>query len=247
MDASLLFFTAAIILVAGCVRGYGGFGFSMITVAGWSLVLPVDRIVPTVLMLEVGASLFLLPGAWSRVKWPVLARMLLGVALGTPLGVLLLGSVSPAWLKMAVAVIIFVLALLLRRGFVPRWKRNHAGTVAAGTASGLLNGAAAIGGPPAILFFFSSLSEAAVSRASLIAYFLVTDSMAAGACLAAGMLASDHARQALTMALPMVAGLLVGKRAFQHASENRFRQRVLICLMGLAVMMLIRAGWELVG
>ena len=69
MDASLLFFTALIILAAGCVRGYGGFGFSMITVAGWSLVLPVDRIVPTVLMLEVGASLFLLPGAWSRVNW----------------------------------------------------------------------------------------------------------------------------------------------------------------------------------
>ena len=246
MDASLFLFTALIILAAGCVRGYGGFGFSMITVAGWSLVLPVDRIVPTVLMLEVGASLFLLPGAWSRVNWPVLAWMLLGVALGTPLGVLLLGSVSPAFLKMAVAVLIFILALLLRRGFVLRRQPDRVGTVAAGAASGLLNGAAAIGGPPAILFFFSSLSEAAASRASLIAYFLVTDMMAAGTCLAAGMLAIDHAERALIMALPMVAGLLIGKRAFQRASEKRFRKRVLVCLMGLALMMVVRAIWETV-
>ena len=246
MDASLLFFTALIILAAGCVRGYGGFGFSMITVAGWSLVLPVDQIVPTVLMLEVGASLFLLPGVWSRVNWPVLAWLLLGVALGTPLGVLLLGSVAPAFLKMAVAVLIFILALLLRRGFVLRRQPDRAGTVVAGAASGLLNGAAAIGGPPAILFFFSSLAEAAASRASLIAYFLVTDSIAAGTCLAAGMLAGDHARQALIMVLPMVAGLLIGQRAFQRASEKRFRQRVLVCLMGLALMMLVRAIWEVV-
>ena len=246
METAFLLFTALVILVAGCVRGYGGFGFSMITVAGWSLVLPVDRIVPTVLMLEVGASLFLLPGVWSRVNWAVLAWMLLGVAAGTPLGVWLLGNLEPAPLKMAVAVIIFILALLLSKGFALRRRPGRAGTAAAGAASGILNGAAAIGGPPAILFFFSSLSEAAVSRASLIAYFLVTDVLAGGACLAAGLITLDHARQAALMVLPMVAGLLIGKRAFLRTSEAKFRQRVLVCLMGLAVVMLVRAIWEAV-
>ena len=55
MNAPLDLFTAVTILVAGCVRGYGGFGFSMITVAALSLVLPPERIVPMILILEVGA------------------------------------------------------------------------------------------------------------------------------------------------------------------------------------------------
>jgi len=244
MDAMLLLFAAFIVLVAGYVRGYGGFGFSMITVAGWSLVLPVAQIVPSVLMLEVGASLFLLPGAWSSVNWPVLASMLLGVAAGTPLGVWVLGNVAPAPLKIGVAVVIFILAWLLSRGFVLRRRPDRMQAIATGAASGILNGAAAIGGPPAILFFFSSPSGAAVSRASLIAYFLVTDILAAGACLAAGMITSEHAERALMMVVPMVAGLWIGKQAFRQSSEKRFRHRVLLYLMGLALMMLVRAAWE---
>jgi uncharacterized membrane protein YfcA len=233
-------------MAAGCVRGYGGFGFSMITVAGLSMVLPVDQIVPMVLMLEVGASLYLLPGVWAAVTWPVLAWMLLGVATGTPVGVWLLGSISPVVLKLCVAVIIFMLALLLRREFVLRHRPDRLQTLLTGAVSGTLNGAAAIGGPPAILFFFSSPTGASVSRASLIAYFLVTDLLAAGTCMMAGLITRGHVRQALILVLPMVAGLLIGKRGFQQTSEKRFRQRVLLCLMLLSLMTAARAIGEIV-
>ncbi|WP_319522465.1 sulfite exporter TauE/SafE family protein [uncultured Desulfosarcina sp.] len=246
MDAPLALFTAFTILVAGCVRGYGGFGFSMITVAALSLVLPPERIVPMILMLEVGASLLLLPGAWSSVNWPALAWMLLGVGIGTPLGVWLLGNVSPACMKTAVAAIIFALAFILRKGVVVKRQPGRAQTVVTGTASGILNGAAAIGGPPAVLFFFSSPAGAAVSRASLIAYFLLTDILAAGTCLAAGLMTVNHARQALLMLVPMAIGLLAGQRMFHRTSETVFRKRVLLCLMGLSVLTLIKALWEMI-
>jgi len=244
MDAFLVLFTAFTVLAAGCVRGYGGFGFSMISVAALSLVLPPERIVPMILMLEVGASLLLLPGAWSSVNWPALGWMLLGMGVGTPLGVWLLGNISPASLKMAVAAIIFALAFILRKGLVVRRRPGRAQTVVTGAASGILNGAAAIGGPPAILFFFSSPAGAAVSRASLIAYFLLTDILAAGTCLAAGLMTVDHVRQALWMLVPMAVGLLAGQRMFHRTSEAVFRRRVLLCLMGLSVLTLIRALWE---
>ncbi|HSO18596.1 MAG TPA: sulfite exporter TauE/SafE family protein, partial [Desulfosarcina sp.] len=120
MDEPLLLrgFAVVTVVVAGYVRGYGGFGFSMITVAALSLVMPPERIVPVVLILEVAASSFLLPGVWPAVDWRVLRRMLSGVAAGIPLGVWLLGSVPPAPMKMALALIIFTLALLLRQGIV---------------------------------------------------------------------------------------------------------------------------------
>jgi uncharacterized protein len=241
---ALMIYTMATVVVAGYVRGYGGFGFSMITVAALSLFFAPSQVVPVVLLLEVAASLFLMPGLWPSVAWPVLSWMLLGVVLGTPLGVWLLGSMSPLPMKIAVAAIIFMLALLLRRGFVVTRHLNRPETIAAGVAAGVLNGAAAIGGPPAILFFFSTPSGAAVSRASLILFFMVTDILAAGTCIAAGLLTPGHAGQALILALPMAAGLFWGKRAFLRTPETTFRKRALLYLMGLSVLMLLRAAYE---
>lgn len=239
---ALMLFFFATVLVAGYVRGYGGFGFSMITVAALSLFCAPAQVVPVVLLLEVAASLFLLPGTWRLVNWPILSWLLAGVAAGTPVGVWLLGNVSPAPMKMAVAVIIFTLALMLRQGFVVNRRLKRPETMAAGLASGVLNGAAAIGGPPAILFFFSSPVGAAVSRASLIAFFLVTDILAGGFCIAAGLMTPGHARQAVILALPMAAGLFLGKRAFIRTPETVFKKRVLLYLMILSLLTLVRSA-----
>lgn len=241
---SLLIFSSFTVAAAGYVRGYGGFGFSMITVAALSLVLPPTRIIPVIVLLEVAASLFLLPGIWQAVNWHALAWLLVGVAAGTPVGVWLLGIVPAAPMKMAVAMIIMVLAVLLKRGFFRRRRPNRLDTAAVGLASGLLNGAAAIGGPPAILFFFSSPAGATVSRASLIAFFLLTDTLAAGTCALAGLMTGEHVRNALIMAIPMIAGLFAGNRAFIRTSEVIFRRRVLLCLIGLSLLTLIRTAVE---
>jgi uncharacterized membrane protein YfcA len=239
---ALMLFFFATVLVAGYVRGYGGFGFSMITVAALTLVCSPAQVVPVVLFLEVAASLFLLPGIWRLVNWPTLSWLLAGVTAGTPVGVWMLKNVSAAPMKMVVAMIIFTLALMLRQGFVVKRRLKRPETMAAGLASGVLNGAAAIGGPPAILFFFSSPSGAAVSRASLVAFFLVTDILAAGFCAAAGLMNAGHARQALILALPMAAGLFLGKRAFVRTPETVFKKRVLLYLMILSLLTLARSA-----
>ena len=50
--SALLIFSFATVVVAGYVRGYGGFGFSMITVAALSLFFAPVQVVPVVLLLE---------------------------------------------------------------------------------------------------------------------------------------------------------------------------------------------------
>jgi hypothetical protein len=232
--------------VAGYVRGYGGFGFAMITVAALSLLFPLARVVPMVLLLDIGASLLLLPGVWRSVHWSALFWLLTGVMAGTPLGVWLLGTVPAAPMKLAVAAVIFVLALLMRQGWGHRRRSGRPAIFGLGTGlvSGVLNGAAAIGGPPAILFFFASPTGAAVSRASLIAFFLVTDILAALTCAAAGLMTVDDGRRALMLVLPLAAGLLADSRAFIRTPEERFRKRVLLYLMLLALLVVLRALQE---
>ena len=237
----LLILAAATVAAAGYVRGYGGFGFSMITVAAMSLVAAPSQVVPVVL-LEVCTSLFLLPGVWRQVNWPLLSMLLIGVAVGTPAGAWMLGNVSPATMKMAVAVIIFMLALLMRQGFMVKRRLRRPEMIAAGLTAGVLNDAAAIGGPPAILFFFSSPVGAAVSRSSLIAFFLMTDVLAVGVCIAAGLMTVNHVRHAMILAFPMVVGLFLGKRTFIGTPETVFRRRVMLYLMALSLLTMVRSA-----
>lgn len=73
-----------------------------------------------------------------------------------------------------------------------------------GGISGLFNGSAAIGGPPVILFFFSSPTHAHVSRASLIAFFLGSD-----------MIASGVFRRRVLLFLILLSGMLLAKSIWE--------------------------------
>ena len=69
-------------------------------------------------------------------------------------------------MTLALAVFVLLAAILLARGYALHALPGNAATFATGTASGLFNGGFGIGGPPVILFFFSSPAGAAVGRAS---------------------------------------------------------------------------------
>lgn len=57
-------YMGGVIFVGAVVRGFSGFGFSMIWVSGLTLVMPPAQAVPLILLSKVSTSLILLPGAW---------------------------------------------------------------------------------------------------------------------------------------------------------------------------------------
>jgi len=118
-------------------------------------------------------------------------------------------------------------------------------TVATGLASGLLNGSIGIGGPPVIMFFFGSPAGVATGRASMIAYFLITDVLALACQWHESLLNRDVLARALLYAPALGAGVWLGNRAFAAVNPERFRSWVLRLLMALAGLTGARALWEL--
>ncbi|MFH1980685.1 MAG: sulfite exporter TauE/SafE family protein [Pseudomonadota bacterium] len=227
--------------VAGLVRGYGGFGYSMTAVTGMSLVLEPVALVPAVILLEIAASGLLIVRVWRQVDWKALGRLSAGMIVTTPAGAFLLATVPAAPMTIAIAVAVMALAAMMRMGFALKRRPGAAATVGVGMLSGLLNGGGAIGGPPVVLFFFSSPAGAAISRASLIAYFLGTDLIAAGVLTGMGVMTREALRLAAVMLIPTTAGVLCGARMFQNASEQNFRRRVLSVLIVLSAVAVIKA------
>src|SRR5579883_3442256 len=160
---------------AAIVRGYSGFGFSLLAITALSLALPLTAIIPPVFMLEVAASLSLLRSVWGEIAWKPIGLLWLGCLIGTPAGVWLLASVPAAPMKIAFALAVLSAVALLGSGYVRGSRPGPAETVAAGGVAGLLNGAFGIVAPPVVIFFFNSPIGATISRASLIAFFIGTD------------------------------------------------------------------------
>ncbi len=240
LDPLSWFVVLTSVLVAALVRGYSGFGFAMIAVTGFSLVLPPSRAVPLVLILEVLASIQLLPQIRRQVDWPSLRWLLAGAVPATPLGVYLLASIPAAPLQIAIALIVLTLAITLLSGWAWQQMPGRTLTFATGTACGLLNGAAAIGGPPVIIFYLSSPAGVAVSRASIIAYFFGIDLFSLAIVSLQGLIFRETALIAMAALPPLFVGVGLGKRLFSRTDPERFRRGVLILLMAMSCAVLLR-------
>jgi uncharacterized membrane protein YfcA len=241
MQILSLAYAVVCVFGAAVVRGYSGFGFSMLAIVSLSLLLPPTQIVPSIFIMEVAASLHLLPAVWGDIHWPALRWLTLGSLLGTPFGVYALAHVPAAPMTLALALFVLLAAILLARGYALKSLPGAAATLATGTVSGLCNGGFGIGGPPVILFFFSSPAGAAVGRASMIAYFLLTDVTGLAWQGWNGLLDRATLWRALIFLPPLAAGIWLGNRGFQSADPGDFRRWVLRLLMLLALLTGARA------
>jgi uncharacterized membrane protein YfcA len=236
MQILIIAYVAVCVFGAAFVRGYGGFGFSMFAIVSLSVLLPPAEIVPSIFIMEVAASLHLLPGVWRDIHWRALFWLTMGCLVGTPFGVYALAHVPAVPMTLALALFVLVAAILLARGYALKSLPGPAVTFSTGTASGLLNGGFGIGGPPVILFFFSSPAGQAAGRASIIAFFLITDVTGLAWQSWNGLISLTTLWRALVFLPVLVAGVWLGNRGFLKADPAIFRRWVLRLLMLLALL-----------
>lgn len=240
MKLAVLIYSVVAVFLAAIVRGYSGFGFSLLTVTALSLALTPAEIVPSIFMLEIAASLHLLPGILKDVHWRSLLPLVTGCAIATPAGVYALARVPAPPMQIGLAMFVMATAILLWRGFALKKIPGFSGSVAVGAASGLFNGAFGIGGPPVILFYFSTPQAHAVGRASVIAFFVFTDTIGLVMLAREGLVTLDAAYRALAFVAPLLAGVWLGARAFKIAHPLVFRRIVLVLLAFLAALTAVK-------
>lgn len=240
LDLFSLIVTLISVFVAGIIRGYSGFGFAMVAVTSISLVLPPVQVVPIVLILEVLASVKLIPQVWRKIDWHSLRWLLPGSLLATPVGVYLLANLPAKPMRISISLLVLVAAILLLYGWAWRRMPGRPLILATGAACGILNGAAAIGGPPVILFYLSSPVAVTVSRASIIAYFLGIDGMSLLIASIHGLTTSKTLLMIAICLFPLYSGITVGSKMFIKTDKESFRHHVLVLLIILSVAGLLR-------
>lgn len=224
-------------------RGYSGFGFSAVLVSSWSLVTDPARAVVVALCLEICASMMQAFSVWSEIPWKRVGLLMAGAVIGTPVGVYLLAYAPREPLKMFIAGFVLVSAVLLLAGFKLSRSSNGAATAAVGVASGVANGAVAMGGLPVALFLTADGDEPRRIRAAVIAYFFLLD-LTGLFFLARQQLVTPETLSIAALSLPVVAaGVWLGGRHFLGTTPKVFRRATLLLLIAIAAIGLARALW----
>lgn len=232
---------AAAILVAAFVRGYSGFGYSAMVIAASSLVTNPLHFVAVVVILETAMSLQAAKGAGPHVDWRRVVFLMLGAAIGLPLGLWVLTGVSEDTARAVISGYVLVMCGVLLIGWRLRAEvRGAGGNVAAGVISGLAN-APGMGGLPIAAFFAAQPMQAAVFRATLIAYFPLLDLYSAPLYWWAGLVSWDTLWAAL-IALPLTfVGNWLGGRHFLNTDPQDFRRFAIVLLALLAGLGLLKS------
>ena len=243
----LLALSSAAIFLAAIVRGFSGFGFSLLSVTALSLILPVSQIVPSIFLLEIAASLNLIPGIWREIDWKSLRWLMLGYVVGLPLGAYVLIHAPQDPTQIVLGVFVIGTAIMMLRGFRLARTPGPAACTGTGVASGVLNGAFGIGGPPVVLFYFSTPAAAAIGRASVIFFFLFTDLLGIAYFATQGIVTQQSFVQFLVWIPALLIGVWIGAHGFRHMNQEAFRRWVLMILIALAALGIGKAALNLSG
>jgi uncharacterized membrane protein YfcA len=152
----------------GCIRGFVGFGGALVTILVLSVLLGPQAAVAVAALSGLPAMLQLLPAAVRDAERRFVVPFALATFLAAPAGTLVLVSVEPGLMKMAIAGFVLVMVAMLWRGWALPASAGLAGTIAAGVASGFIQGSSGIGGPPAVAAALARPGSAVQQRANTI-------------------------------------------------------------------------------
>lgn len=238
----------AILLVGGFaaafVAGAAGFGDALIAAAIWLQFFSPSDTVPLIVTSFFAMHFVMLALMRKRLEFRHLWPFLVGGAIGVPIGAQLLKIAEPETFKLVAGsglmVYGIVMLMLSNLPVIKAGGRLLDGFV--GWIGGVLGGFAGLSGfIPAIWCTQRGWSRDQ-ARGVTQPYILAMHGMALGWLTYAGLV-SETTMTRVGVALPAIAvGALIGVRLYGRFNDQKFRQCVLIMLVGAGALLLLNPG-----
>jgi len=235
-----IYFVIFTVFIASIIRGFNGFGFSATCISGFSFILPAIEIVPIILALEVIISIFMVPYIWNKIDWNFVFKLLIGITIGSPIGLYLLKYLSSDITHLTVCILVIFFSFLLMKGYENQKIDNSYAKMFTGIISGTLNGLTTLGGMPVALFLLVTSIQPAVIRGSLAALFFLTDIYAFVLSSMVGIVDITTIYRTLPLIIILPIGVYIGDKFFVKSKEETYRKVVFNFLIFISVLGIAR-------
>jgi len=230
-----IYFVVFVVFIASIIRGFNGFGFSATCISGFSFILPAIEIVPIILALEVIISIFMVPYVWSKIDWSFVFKLLIGLTIGSPIGLYLLKYLSSDVTHLSACIFIIFFSYLLMKGYENKKIDNSYAKIFTGIISGTLNGLTTLGGMPVALFLLVTSIQPTVIRGSLAALFFLTDIYAFVLSSMSGIVNITTIYRILPLIIILPIGVYIGDKFFVKSKEKTYRKVVFYFLIFISI------------
>lgn len=229
------------ILLAAAIQGMTSFGFSLVALPLLTLLLPITVVVPILVLYSILLNVILLSKLYKHVHLKMITFLVIGGALGIPVGVWLLKSVPADQLKRVAGVVIVIVGLLMLKGYRAHLKHPQKWFGVVGLVSGILQGALSLSGPPVVLFLTNQDVDKLTFRANLTAFFTLLNVVSIPGFILSGVITPLVMSKALTLLPFMLGGLAIGMFSSNKINERLFKRLTLFLMIVSGIAAIVTA------
>ncbi|WP_299803058.1 sulfite exporter TauE/SafE family protein [uncultured Shewanella sp.] len=244
MEFSLLLMT---VFFAATLQAATGFGFGLIGVSFLLVLLQSNSAVQIVIILTLAMSLV----HWIKIRkiapMDLVKKIMLGCALGYPIGIVIFSNFDLTGLKIAVALLILAITVQNILEMI-KARKGHETTPAnmgkgpcfgVGTMSGVMASAMAMPGPVVVAYLTRSVLTKDQIRATVITCSTLSYIVALGLQASFVGIGADTYKTSMMLIPATFAGAFFGDYIAKFINQDLFKKITLVVLLGSAVNILI--------
>ena len=233
---------AAAVFMAGLVRGFAGFGLSAILMASIVTIIPPVELIPICYVLEGSASIVMFRGGLKDADMTVVWGMVIGSAIGVPIGLYATTTIDPEASKLIALLIILGLTFAQFFRFRPKFLATKAGLSASGVTAGIATGLASVGGLVVALYVLAQETPAKNMRASLVMFLFIGMFTSLIYLLIYGVMNEQAFWRGVILTPIVLLGVFSGTLLFRPSLAGFYKR---ICLVLLISLYLIGLGRQI--
>ncbi|UCH52812.1 MAG: sulfite exporter TauE/SafE family protein [Pseudomonadota bacterium] len=240
ISLSVMVYGLAVVAVAYFVRGVAGFGSGLIAVPLLLMRLPIDVVVPVVVLLDYIASASQGLKNWQAIVWrdiwPTLPFMVLGVL--AALYVFHAFNAKILTNSLAVFIVLFAIYQLLAKA--PHRSESRLWAVPAGGFGGSVGTLFGTGGPFYVAYLQLRGHEKAAFRATFATLFLIDGGNRLAGYLITGLFGLKELTFAAMFLPVMAVSLYAGGHVHLKTSPEAFKRAISVLLIASGIVLLLR-------
>ena len=200
---------------------------------------PLEAVI-MVLLLDLAATVQLLPSVHRLIEWRFVGPMGLAAAVCMPAGTWILITLDATLMARGIALVVLVFVLLLMTGWRYGGEKRIGPTLLVGMLSGVLIAATSLGNPPVMLYLLSGSDTAATNRANFTGYFALTLVTLVAMMLVRNLFLLNAALRAALLFPLFAAAAWRGAQYFKRSNEKAYRRLAFGFMLCVAVFGILR-------
>jgi len=247
MEAEFLVLSLAV-FGASALQSATGIGFGIIAGPVLLVVLNDSTAIQISIVLNLLIAVFLAPSLRQSADRRLLGSLLIGLVIGSPVGLLIYLSMDIALLKgFAGLVVFFTLIAMLRNGSRASSSSSDPATgkieqITVGVIAGTMGGSLAMPGPIPAAWMSARGFDKETIRATILLMFVFAYVFALALQIALAGIGANTMKLCAVLAPSTVAGIMVGRFLSSRISEQTFRWLLVITLTSTVVILFSTIG-----